>query len=67
MVNKIDREGARPDWVIDEVFDLFDKLGATEEQLDFPIIYASALEGIAGLNAEALDDDDVEEEDEEGS
>ena len=57
VVNKIDREGARPDWVIDEVFDLFDKLGATDEQLDFPIIYASALEGIAGSEADALDDD----------
>ncbi|MGY0399145.1 MAG: translational GTPase TypA [Ostreibacterium sp.] len=49
VVNKIDRDGARPDWVIDEVFDLFDKLGATDEQLDFPIIYASAMNGYAGL------------------
>ncbi len=57
VVNKIDREGARPDWVIDEVFDLFDKLGATDEQLDFPIIYASALEGIAGTEADSLDSD----------
>ncbi len=57
VVNKIDREEARPDWVIDEVFDLFDKLGATDEQLDFPIIYASALKGIAGAEADALDDD----------
>ncbi len=47
VVNKIDREGARPDWVIDQIFDLFDNLGATDEQLDFPIIYASALEGYA--------------------
>lgn len=47
VVNKIDREGARPDWVVDQIFDLFDKLGATDEQLDFPIIYASAIEGIA--------------------
>jgi len=47
VVNKIDREGARPDWVIDQTFDLFDRLGATDEQLDFPIIYASALEGYA--------------------
>jgi GTP-binding protein len=47
VVNKIDRPGARPDWVINHTFDLFDKLGATEEQLDFPIIYASALEGWA--------------------
>ena len=43
VVNKIDRPGARPDWVVDQTFDLFDKLGATEEQLDFPVIYASAL------------------------
>ncbi len=49
VVNKIDRPGARPDWVIDQVFDLFDKLGGTDEQLDFPIIYASALNGYAGL------------------
>ena len=45
VINKIDRDGARPDWVINETFDLFDRLGATDEQLDFPIIYASALEG----------------------
>jgi GTP-binding protein len=51
VVNKIDREGARPDWVIDQTFDLFDRLGATDEQLDFPIIYASALEGYAGENS----------------
>lgn len=49
VVNKIDRPGARPDWVIDQVFDLFDNLGATDEQLDFPIIYASALNGYAKL------------------
>ena len=49
VVNKIDRPGARPDWVINQTFDLFDKLGATEEQLDFPVIYASALNGYAGL------------------
>ncbi len=47
VVNKIDRDGARPDWVIDQVFDLFDQLGATDEQLDFPVIYASALDGYA--------------------
>jgi GTP-binding protein len=47
VVNKVDRPGARPDWVINHTFDLFDKLGATEEQLDFPVIYASALEGWA--------------------
>lgn len=50
VVNKIDRPGARPDWVIDQVFDLFDNLGATDEQLDFPIIYASALNGYAMLD-----------------
>jgi len=47
VVNKVDRPGARPDWVINHTFDLFDKLGATEQQLDFPVIYASALEGWA--------------------
>lgn len=52
VVNKIDREGARPDWVIDQVFDLFDRLGATDEQLDFPVIYASALGGYASSNSE---------------
>jgi GTP-binding protein len=57
VVNKVDRPGARPDWVIDQVFDLFDRLGATDEQLDFPIIYASALNGIAGLDADELADD----------
>src|SRR5690606_38405064 len=54
VVNKIDRPGARPDWVVDQVFDLFDSLGATDEQLDFPIVYASALNGIAGLEHENL-------------
>ena len=48
VVNKIDRPGARPDWVVNQTFDLFDKLGATEEQLDFPVVYASALNGYAG-------------------
>ena len=57
VVNKVDRPGARPDWVVDQVFDLFDTLGATEEQLDFPIIYASALNGIAGDEHEAMADD----------
>ena len=47
VVNKIDRPGARPDWVVSQTFDLFDKLGATEEQLDFPVVYASALSGFA--------------------
>ncbi|MGQ9832044.1 MAG: translational GTPase TypA [Thermochromatium sp.] len=50
VVNKIDRPGARPGWVIDQVFDLFDRLGASDEQLDFPILYASALNGYAGLS-----------------
>ncbi len=50
VINKIDRPGARPDWVIDQTFDLFDKLGATDEQLDFPIVYASALNGYASLD-----------------
>ena len=50
VINKCDRPGARPDWVIDQVFDLFDNLGATDEQLDFPIIYASALSGWASLD-----------------
>ncbi|HPE01490.1 MAG TPA: translational GTPase TypA [Burkholderiaceae bacterium] len=49
VVNKIDRPGARPDYVVNATFDLFDKLGATEEQLDFPVVYASALNGFAGL------------------
>ncbi|MET0280684.1 MAG: translational GTPase TypA [Steroidobacteraceae bacterium] len=51
VVNKIDRPGARPGWVIDQTFDLFDKLGATDEQLDFPVVYASALQGWASLDA----------------
>jgi len=51
VVNKVDRPGARPDWVVNQTFDLFDKLGATDEQLDFPIIYASALQGWASLDA----------------
>jgi GTP-binding protein len=50
VVNKIDRPGARPDWVVNRTFDLFDKLGATEEQLDFPVVYASALQGCATLD-----------------
>ena len=56
VVNKIDRPGARPDWVVDQIFDLFDNLGATDKQLDFPIVYASALNGIAGMDHENLDD-----------
>lgn len=50
VINKIDRPGARPDWVVDQVFDLFDRLGATDEQLDFPIVYTSALLGTATLD-----------------
>ena len=50
VLNKVDRDGARPDWVINKTFDLFDKLGATEEQLDFPVVYASALNGYATLD-----------------
>ncbi|WP_049631068.1 translational GTPase TypA [Cellvibrio sp. pealriver] len=57
VINKIDRPGARPEWVIDQVFDLFDRLGATEEQLDFPIVYASALNGVAGLSPDDIADD----------
>ena len=54
VVNKIDRPGARPDWVVDQMFDLFDRLGASEEQLDFPVIFASAIEGISGLDHEDM-------------
>ena len=50
VINKVDRPGARPQWVLDRTFDLFDRLGATDEQLDFPVIYASALHGYAGLD-----------------
>jgi GTP-binding protein len=50
VVNKIDRPGARPDWVVNQTFDLFDKLGASDEQLDFPVVYASALQGVATLD-----------------
>jgi len=57
VINKIDRPGARPDWVMDQVFDLFDRLGATDEQLDFPVIYASALNGIAGDDPENMAED----------
>ena len=49
VINKVDRPGARPHWVLDQTFDLFDKLGATDQQLDFPVVYASALNGYAGL------------------
>ena len=57
VINKIDRPSARPDWVIDQVFDLFDQLEATEEQLDFPVIYASALGGYASIDDNARDGD----------
>ncbi|CAN7388001.1 translational GTPase TypA [Trinickia sp. LjRoot230] len=57
VVNKVDRPGARIDWVINQTFDLFDKLGATEEQLDFPIVYASGLNGYASLDAAAREGD----------
>lgn len=57
VINKVDRPGARSDWVLDQVFDLFDKLGGTDEQLDFPVIYASALNGVAGLDDHDLADD----------
>ena len=57
VINKIDRPGARPDWVIDQVFDLFDNLGATDEQLDFPIVYASALNGFATLDPDVVSED----------
>ena len=57
VVNKIDRPGARPDWVIDQVFDLFDSLGATDEQLDFPFVYASAINGIAGMDPDEMAED----------
>ena len=52
VINKIDRPGSRPDWVLDQTFELFDRLGATDEQLDFPVIYASALQGYAGVEAD---------------
>ena len=57
VINKVDRPGARPDWVHDQVFDLFDRLDGTEEQLDFPMIYASALNGYAGLDLDDMADD----------
>ena len=54
VINKVDRPDARPDWVLDQVFDLFDRLGGTDEQLDFPVIYASAIEGISGFEANEM-------------
>ena len=55
VINKIDRDGARPDWVLNQTFDLFDRLGANDAQLDFPVIYASALQGYASLSADHND------------
>ena len=57
VINKVDRPGARIDWVINQTFDLFDKLGATDEQLDFPIVYASGLNGYAGLTPDVREGD----------
>jgi len=52
VINKIDREGSRPDWVMDQTFELFDRLGASDEQLDFPVVYASAINGYATMDAD---------------
>ncbi len=57
VINKIDRDGARPDWVLDQTFDLFDRLGATDEQLDFPVVYCSALNGYAGMDSNVREGD----------
>ena len=57
VINKIDRPGSRPDWVLDQTFDLFDRLGATDQQLDFPVIYASGLQGFASADVDARDGD----------
>ncbi|MCW8807807.1 MAG: translational GTPase TypA [Rhodanobacter sp.] len=57
VINKVDRPGARPDWVLDQTFDLFDRIGATNEQLDFPVVYASALHGYAGLESTVREGD----------
>ena len=57
VINKIDRPDARPHWVLDQVFDLFDRLGGTDEQLDFPVIYTSAIEGISGLESDQMTGD----------
>tara|TARA_B100000945_G_scaffold76028_1_gene58650 strand:- start:1091 stop:2866 length:1776 start_codon:yes stop_codon:yes gene_type:complete len=57
VINKIDRPGARADWVLDQVFDLFDRLGGNDEQLDFPVVYASALNGVSGLDENQMSDD----------
>ena len=57
VINKVDRDGARPDWVLNQTFDLFDRLGASDEQLDFPVVYASALNGYAGLTPDVREGD----------
>ena len=57
VINKIDRDGARPDWVLDQTFELFDRLGASDEQLDFPVVYASALHGYAGMDTDVRSGD----------
>jgi GTP-binding protein len=57
VINKIDRDGARPDWVLDQTFELFDRLGASDEQLDFPVVYASALNGYAGMESDVRSGD----------
>ena len=57
VINKVDRDGARPDWVLDQTFDLFEKLGATDEQLDFPVVYASAIQGYAALDTDIHEGD----------
>ena len=57
VINKVDRPDARPDWVLDQDFDLFDRLGGTDAQLDFPVIYASAIEGISGLEPDEMTED----------
>jgi len=57
VINKVDRDGARPHWVLDQTFDLFDRLGASDEQLDFPVVYTSAIQGYASLDADVKGDD----------
>ena len=59
VINKVDRVGARPDWVVDQTFDLFDRLGATEDQLDFPVVFASAINGWASMDSAATEGEDM--------
>lgn len=59
VINKVDRNGSRPDWVVDQTFDLFDRLGATEDQLDFPVVFASAINGWASMDSEATEGVDM--------